>query len=342
MRLGMTLGYSGGKFGIDIDLVRKAEELGFTSAWTAEAYGSDAATPLAWVAAQTSKIHLGTAIMQIPARTPAMTAMTAMTLDQLSGGRFILGLGPSGPQVVEGWYGVPYGKPLTRTREAISIIRKILAREAPLTHDGELYQIPYTGEGSMGLGKPLKSILKATRPIEIFTAAIAPRGVACAGEVADGVIPIWMNPEKPDPIIDNVRKGLAKSGEDGKESRFRIAPFVNCQLGDLEECRMRVKFGMALYIGGMGARDKNFYNDYATALGYGDAAKKIQDLYLDGKKQEAAMEVPDGLVDDVALVGSADRIRDRLQAWTASDCITDMLIQSRDPAVLELLAEAVL
>ncbi len=340
MRLGLNIGYSGSKMTIDMDRVKHAENLGFDSVWAAEAYGSDAITALTWIAAQTTKIKLGTAILQMSARTPAMTAMTTMSLDQLSGGRFILGLGPSGPQVVEGWHGQPYGKPLTRTREYIGIIRQILAREAPLTHDGPHYQIPFMGEGSTGLGKPLKSILHSRTDIPIFTASISPNGVTCSGEVADGLIPVWMNPERMDLIQPQLDKGAAKSGRslDG----FRIAPFVGGVQGDdLEACRGPMKGMMALYIGGMGARGKNFYNDYAVRLGYEAEAKKIQDLYLDGKKAEAMAAVPDTLVDEVALVGPKERILDRLEAWKESP-VTDLIMSAGQPELLETLAEALL
>ena len=341
MRLGLLLGYSGGRFTVDIDLVRHAEAAGFDSVWTAEAYGSDAATPLAWIAAQTERIKLGTGIMQIPARAPAMTAMTALTLDHLSGGgRVILGLGPSGPQVVEGWYGASYGRPLTRTRECIEILRAIFEREKPVTFDGKVYRLPYDAPDGTGLGKPLKSILHPLGDIPIFTAAIAPKGVAASGELADGVIPIWVNPERTDIITEPLAEGFAKAGDPAKKDRFRIAPFVTCVMGDdLGGCRMPVKAMLALYIGGMGARGKNFYNDYATKLGYGDAARTIQDLYLDGKKGEAMAAVPDALVDEVALVGSAERIRDRLAAWKASP-VTDMLLGCQDRAAVDVLAEA--
>jgi len=342
MRLGLTAGYSGANLEVNIGLVKEAERLGFDSVWTAEAYGSDAVTPLAWIAAQTTKIRLGTAIMQMPARTPAMTAMTAMSLDAISGGRFILGLGPSGPQVVEGWHGVAYGKPLTRTREYVSIVRKILAREAPLTHDGELYQIPFAGPGATGLGKPLKSILHGRADLPIFTASIGPAGVACSAEVADGLIPVWMNPERFDLFEPSLEKGFAAAGGGKSLADFSIAPFVTCVMGDdLEKCRLPVKGMLSLYVGGMGARGKNFYNDYAARLGYEAEAKVIQDLYLDGKKGEALAAVPDRLVDEVALVGPAERIRDRVQAWKESP-VTDLLIGGGQPEALRVLAEAVL
>jgi F420-dependent oxidoreductase-like protein len=342
MRLGLTAGYSGAQMGVNIALIEEAERLGFHSVWTAEAYGSDAVSPLAWIAARTTKIRLGTAIMQMPARTPAMTAMTAMTLDALSGGRFILGLGPSGPQVVEGWHGVPYGKPLTRTREYIAIVRKILAREAPLEHKGEHYQIPYTGPDATGLGKPLKSILHGRKDLEIYTASIGPAGIACSAEVANGLIPVWMNPERFDLFAPHLEKGFAKAGAGKSLATFDVAPFVTCILGDdLAKCRMPVKGMLALYIGGMGARGKNFYNDLAKRLGYEAEAVKIQDLYLDGKKPEAMAAVPDRLVDETALVGPKERILERLAAWKASPVKT-MLLGTGQPEALRILAEACL
>ncbi|HET6303859.1 MAG TPA: LLM class F420-dependent oxidoreductase [Myxococcota bacterium] len=342
MRLGLTAGYSGAQMGVNIDLILEAERLGFDSVWTAEAYGSDAVSPLAWIAARTTKIRLGTAIMQMPARTPALAAMTAMTLDALSGGRFILGLGPSGPQVVEGWHGVPYGKPLTRTREYVAIVRKILAREAPLEHKGEHYQIPYTGPGATGLGKPLKSILHGRADLEIYTASIGPAGIACSAEVADGLIPVWMNPERFDLFAPHLEKGFAKAGGGKTLATFDVAPFVTCIVGDdVAKCRMPVKGMLALYIGGMGARGKNFYNDFAKRLGYEAEAAKIQDLYLDGKKAEAMAAVPDRLVDETALVGPKERIVERLEAWKASPVPT-LLVGTGQPEALRILAEACL
>jgi F420-dependent oxidoreductase-like protein len=271
-----------------------------------------------------------------------MTAMTAMTLDGLSGGRFILGLGPSGPQVVEGWHGVAYGKPLTRTREYVSIVRQILRREAPLEHKGEHYQIPYAGAGATGLGKPLKSILHGRPELEIYTASIGPAGVACSGEVADGLIPVWMNPERFDLLEPHLEKGFAKAGGGKSLADFDVAPFVTCVMGDdVEKCRMPVKGMLSLYIGGMGARGKNFYNDYAKRLGYEEDAIKIQDLFLDGKKGEALAAVPDKLVDEIALVGPKERIVERLEAWKASK-VSSMLIGGGQPEALRVLAEACL
>ncbi|HVP27732.1 MAG TPA: LLM class F420-dependent oxidoreductase [Myxococcota bacterium] len=347
MRLGLTAGYSGASMSVNLDAVLEAERLGFDSVWTAEAYGSDAVVPLTWIAAKTSRLKLGTAIMQMPARTPAMTAMTAMTLDALSGGRFLLGLGPSGPQVVEGWHGVPYGKPLTRTKEYIQIIRKILERKEPVEFKGEIYQIPYTGPGASGLGKPLKSILHGNPNLPIYTASISPNGVACSAEVADGLLPVWMAPERMDLFKPDLDKGFAKANVERRAkglpekslANFDIAPFVTCIVGDdLEKCRMPVKGMLALYIGGMGARGKNFYNDYAKRLGYEAEAVKIQDLYLAGKKAEAMALVPDKLVDETALVGPKERIRDRVAAWKASGVPT-MLLGASQPEALRLLAE---
>lgn len=346
MKLGLVAGYSPATMSVPMELIKEAERLGFSSVWTAEAWGSDAATPAAWILALTEKINVGTAIMQMPGRTPAMTAMTAMTLYAMSGGRFILGLGPSGPQVVEGWHGVPYGRPLTRTKEYVSIIRTILERKEKLEHEGFHYQIPYTGEGASGLGKPLKSILHGDPALKIYTASISPNGMKCAGEVADGVFPVWMNPERYDIFEESLNEGFAAAGGGKSLDDFEIAPFCTVVLNDdLEKARMPVKGNLALYIGGMGARDKNFYNDYCKRLGYPDAAKEIQDLFLSGKKAEAAAAVPDQLVDDVALVGSADRIRDRLQAWKAAGekrQVGSLLAGTGQPEALRVLAEEVL
>jgi len=342
MRLGLLTGYFGPDIRIDYDLILEAERLGFDSVWTSEAYGCDAIVPLAIIAAKTTTIGLGTAIVQMPARTPAMAAMTAMTLDRLSGGRFRLGIGPSGPQVVEGWHGVAYGRPLTRTREYVSIVRKVLAREGRLEHQGHHYQIPYTGEGATGLGKPLKSILHGRADMKIYTAAITPKGLACSGEVADGVFPVWMDPSKPEALIPYIEEGIAKSGGAKKMHDFDIAPFVTCIVGDdLDACRMPVKGMLALYIGGMGARGKNFYTDYATRLGYEEAAIKIQDLYLDGKKGEAMAAVPDELADSISLIGTPERIADRVQAWKDS-AATTLLLGAQQPEAIRLLAELAL
>ena len=346
MKLGILLGYSGKQIDIPIDLIRQAESMGYDSVWTAEAYGNDAVTAAAWVLAQTEKIRVGTAIMQMPARSPAMCAMTAMSLDQLSGGRFIVGLGASGPQVVEGWHGVPYGKPVTRTREYIQIMRKIMAREGPVEFQGEMYQLPNTGAGTTGLGKPLKSILAGNPDIPIYTASITPAGLRCAGEVADGVFPVWMDPNKFSILGEHIQKGLDIAGNGKSLADFDIAPFVSVAVNDdLDAGRDAVKPELALYIGGMGARGKNFYNDYATRAGYGDVAERIQDLYLSGKKAEAEALVPNQLLDEVALVGPRERVIERLADWKAAGKrgeVGTMLLGVHDPAVLELFAREML
>ena len=347
MKLGIGAVSFGPKVQINLDMILRAEALGFDSTWTAEAYGNDAVSTATWVLAKTTKIKVGTAIMQMPARTPAMAAMTAMTLDHLSGGRFILGLGPSGPQVIEGWHGVPYGKPLTRTREYIAIIRKILARQEPLEFHGEEYDIPATGAGTTGLGKPLKSILHGNPNLPIYTASISPNGLRCAGEVADGVFPMMMDPEKFDrTYLPYIEEGFAKAGGGKNLSNFAVVPGVSVIVSDEpEKARMAVKGGMALYIGGMGARDKNFYNDLAKRLGYEEAAVEIQNLFLSGKKMEAAAAVPDALVDAVHLVGPKAKIRDRLQAWKEAGrkgWVNTMQIQTAQPEALELLAQELL
>ncbi|MCB1855686.1 MAG: LLM class F420-dependent oxidoreductase [Halieaceae bacterium] len=346
MKLGFLLGYSGKEVHIPMDLIKQAEAMGYDSVWTAEAYGNDAVTAAAWVLAQTSKIRVGTAIMQMPARTPAMCAMTSMSLDQLSGGRFIVGLGASGPQVVEGWHGVPYGKPVTRTREYIQIMRKIMAREGPVEFEGEIYQLPVKGPGTTGLGKPLKSILQGNPDIPIYTASITPAGLRCAAEVADGVFPVWMDPNKYDVLGEHLEAGFAKAGNGKSLENFDVAPFVMVAMNDdLQAAFDSLRPWLALYIGGMGAKGKNFYNDYATRLGYGEAAERIQELYLSGKKAEAEAEVPDSLLDEVALVGPAERIRERLAPWKEAGKrgeVGSMLLSVQNPIILELFARELL
>jgi F420-dependent oxidoreductase-like protein len=339
MKLAMTAAGMGATVTIDLELIRHAESLGFHSVWTAEAWGADAITPLAWIAAQTSKIKLGTAIMQMPARTPAMCAMQAMTVDQLSGGRMIVGLGPSGPQVVEGWHGVPYGKPLVRTREYIEIMRKIFARAEPVAYDGKEYQIPYRGPGASGLGKPLRSILHGRADIPIVTATISPKGIELAAEVADGFIPIWTSAKGLEAFTPMLDKGFAKAGPGGKRDAFEIMPFVNAIVhDDVAKCRDIVRPQIALYVGGMGARDKNFYNDHVSRQGWPDAAKKIQDLYLGGQKNDAVAAVPDDLCDAVCLLGPKERIRDQLGAWKDSPATT-LILQGPNRKTMETLAE---
>ena len=346
MKLGFLLGYSGKHIHIPIDLIQQAESMGYDSVWTAEAYGNDAVTSAAWVLAQTSKIRVGTAIMQMPARTPAMCAMTAMSLDQLSGGRFIVGLGASGPQVVEGWHGVPYGKPVTRTKEYIQIMRKIFEREGPVEFDGQMYQMPNQSDGTTGLGKPLKSILAAATEIPIYTASITPAGLRCAGEIADGVFPVWMDPNKYSVLGDAIEQGFEKAGNGKGLKDFDVAPFVTVAMNDdLDAAFDALRPWLALYIGGMGAKNKNFYHEYATRLGYGDAADQIQDLYLSGKKSEAEALVPSELLDEVSLVGPRERIIERLGPWKEAGKrgeVGSMLLGVQDPVVLELLANELL
>ena len=345
MKLGFLLGYSGKHIHMPIELIQQAESMGYDSVWTAEAYGNDAVTSAAYVLAQTSKIRVGTAIMQMPARTPAMCAMTAMSLDQLSGGRFIVGLGASGPQVVEGWHGVPYGKPVTRTKEYIQIMRKIFEREGPVEFDGQMYQMPNQSEGTTGLGKPLKSILAAT-DIPIYTASITPAGLRCAGEVADGVFPVWMDPNKYDVLGESIEQGFEKAGNGKSLKDFDIAPFVTVAMNDdLDAAYDALRPWLALYIGGMGAKNKNFYHEYATRLGYGDAANQIQELYLSGKKPEAEALVPNELLDEVSLIGPRERIIERLGPWKEAGKrgeVGSMLLGVQDPVVLELLASEML
>jgi F420-dependent oxidoreductase-like protein len=340
MKLGLQVGYSGAGIDDSVEAAKLADELGFHSIWTAEAYGSDAITPLVWMGAHTKNVKLATGIMQMPARTPAMTAMTAATLDALSGGRFICGIGLSGPQVVEGWHGVPYGKPLVKTREYIEILRAIWKREKPLEFSGEHYQIPYVGPNATGLGKPLKSILHPRPDIPIVIAAIGPKNIALAAEIADGFIPAFYNPYRADVFAGPLKEGFARrSGDLRPSSEFDV--IASCAVivtDDVQGALSFVKPGLALYIGGMGARGRNFYNDLACRYGYEEAAKEIQDLYLDGKKKEAVEAVPDELADAISLVGPVERIKERYQAWKDSPC-TVMLLGGRDRKTFEMMTE---
>lgn len=342
MRLGMMIGYSGKRIELPIEMVQEADRLGYYAVWSAEAYGSDSITPLAWLGALTQQIKLGTAIMQMPARTPAMTAMTAMTLDQLSGGRMLLGLGMSGPQVVEGWHGQPYGKPLGKTREYIKIVREILAREEPVQHEGKFYQIPYAGDDATGLGKPLKSILHGRADMPIYLAAIGPKNVTLSAELADGWLPIFFSPSHYDVSFKaRVDAGFAKAGTDKSLDNFDIAPTVSVVVGDdVDMCRNMIKPMLALYVGGMGAKGKNFYNDLVTRYGFGDVAEEIQDLYLAGKKDQAINLVPDDLVDMIALCGPKERIRERLSLWEDSP-VTTMNIATYTIEGIRVMAELV-
>lgn len=343
MRLGLNIGYSGARIDLPLDLIREADRLGYHAVWTAEAYGSDCISPLAWIGAVTKTIRLGSGIMQMPARSPAMTAMTAITLDQLSGGRFLLGLGLSGPQVVEGWHGRPYGKPLGKTREYVGIVRQILAREAPLAHAGAHYQIPYRGADATGLGKPLKSIIHGRADMPIYLAAIGPRNVALAAEIADGWLPIFFSPAHYAAAYQAaVETGFARAGSGKSTSDFDIAPSVTVLIeNELELAYNQIKPVLALYIGGMGSKGKNFYYDLAGRFGFAAAADAIQQHYLAGRKGEAIMAVPDELVDAVALVGSKARIRDRLQLWR--ECpITTLNITAFSLETVRFMAEELL
>ena len=343
MKLGLNIGYYGTAISDNFSLIEIAEDLGYDSVWTAEAYGSDALTPLAYIAARTERIRLGSGVFQMPARTPAMTAMTAATIDQMSGGRFLLGLGVSGPQVVEGWHGRAFGKPLKVSREYVAIVRSILAREEPVAFDGEYYQLPYAGEDATGLGKPLKIMLRPRKDIPIYLAAIGPRNVELTAEIADGWLPIFFSPERTREVYEPLlAAGFAASGDPAKADRFDIAPTVSALVtDDLESARLQMKPQLGLYIGGMGAKGRNFYNDLAKRYGYEAEAEQIQDLYLAGKKMEATMAVPDALVDEVCLLGSREMIADRLDAWKEAGVGT-LIVGASDPTTLRTIAELVL
>ena len=300
--------------------------------------------PVPWLMAHTETLNFGSAIMQMPARTPAMTAMTSTTLDLMSGGRFLLGLGLSGPQVVEGWHGQPYGKPLAKTREYVDIVRTIWRREGPLEHHGAHYDIPYSGPDATGLGKPLKIIVHPRREsIPIYLAAIGPKNVELCAEIADGWLPIFFSPQRlRETYGAALDAGFARAGGGKGLADFDVAPTVTVIVGDdVDALRNMVKPMAALYIGGMGARGKNFYNDLACRYGFEAAAKEIQDLYLDGKKADAIAAVPDELVDEIALLGPRERIADRLDAWRESG-ITTMIMGAAQPEALRLMAELVL
>ncbi len=335
LKLGLQLGYWGAKPPKGtVEMVQAAEKLGYDSVWTAEAYGSDAITPLAWVGAHTSKIRLGTAVCQLSARTPTAMAMAALTLDHLSNGRMILGLGVSGPQVVEGWYGAPFSKPLARTREYVSIIRQVLAREEPVSNDGPHYPLPYTGEGSWGLGKPLKPITHPLRKdLPIFMGAEGPKNIAQTAEIGDGWMPLYYSPYRNEVYADSLK--AAKPG-------FEICQGVVVNItDDVEKGLLPVKNMLALYVGGMGAKDRNFHKELIARFGFEAETEKIQELFLAGKKEEAMMAVPDQLADEISLVGPKERIRDRLQAWKETP-VTSLLVFARSEAELGTLAELVL
>jgi F420-dependent oxidoreductase-like protein len=326
IKLGYNTGYwSAGPPKGALEAVQEAERLGFNSVWTAEAYGSDALTPLAWWGASTETVKLGTAIAQMSARTPAAMAMAAITMDHLSDGRFILGLGASGPQVVEGWYGQPYPRPLARTREYVEIVRSIIAREKPVEFHGEFYDMPF--DGGAGLGKPLKSTVHPLRnDIPIYLAAEGPKNVALSAEICDGWLPLFFSPKEDQFYRDCLQQGFDASGDPTKQDRFEVTATVMLIPGDdAEKCADMVRPFLALYAGGMGAKDANFHYEVFARMGYGDVADRVQELYLQGKKAEAAAAIPLAMVEDVALVGPPDKIRDELAKWRET-CITEFLL----------------
>lgn len=332
LKLGYNTGYwSAGPPNGALEAVQEAERLGFNSVWTAEAYGSDALTPLAWWGAQTQNIQLGTAIMQMSARTPTAAAMAAITMDHLSDGRFILGLGASGPQVVEGWYGQPYPRPLERTREYIDIVRQVFAREAPVKFDGKHYQLPI--DGGANLGKTLKPTVHPLRnDIPIYLAAEGPKNVALSAEIADGWLPLFFSPKDDSFYRDQLDKGFAASGNPAKKDNFAVTATVSIVPGDnVQECADMIRPFLALYAGGMGAKGANFHYEVFERMGYGDVADKVQNLYLEGKKKEAAASIPLEMVEDVALVGPAGKIKEELTKWEDS-CITELLLSG--PAMM--------
>jgi len=335
LKLGLAQGYWGAAPNPNfVEMAQEAEKLGYDSVWSAEAWGNDAFTPLAWIGAQTEKIKLGTAVVQLSGRTPASCAMHALSLDLLSKGRMILGLGVSGPQVVEGWYGQPFPKPLARTREYIDIIRQILAREAPVTNPGPHYPLPYDREGGTGLGKPLKSIVHPLRSdIPIYMGAEGPKNIALSTEIADGWLPLFYNPY--DETV------YAESLVNAKPD-FQIAQMVTVNItDDIDAGLLGVKTFLSFYIGGMGAKTTNFHKNLFERMGYAEEAEKIQQLFFEGKRDEAARVIPDELADALSLIGPKDRIKDRLQAWNDSR-VTTLLVATSDKEQLRDIAELVL
>ena len=335
LKLGLQLGYWGAQPHPDlVPVAQEAEKLGFDSIFTAEAWGSDAFTPLAYMAAHTERIKLGTAGVQLSARTPTATAMATLTLDHLSKGRVILGLGVSGPQVVEGWYGQPFAKPLARTREYIGIIRQVLERGGPVASPGPHYPLPYTGEGAWGLGKPLRSITHPLRAdVPIFMGAEGPKNVALAAEIADGWLPLYYSPYRQEVYADSLAK--AKPG-------FEIAQMVVLNIhDDVEEALMPVKASLGFYVGGMGAKKRNFHMELMSRMGFEAEATKIQELFFAGKREEAVAMVPSEFADEISLVGPIDRVRDRLQAWRDTP-VTTLLLGTRDFDTMRTAAELVL
>jgi F420-dependent oxidoreductase-like protein len=340
MKLGLSIGYSRAQLDIPVELVQRAEELGYDSVWTAEAYGSDAVTPLAFLAAKTSRIKLGTGIMQLAARTPANAAMSAATVDAMAGGgRFIAGIGVSGPQIVEGWYGQPWGRPYYRMKDYVAIMRKIFAREAPVTHDGKEISLPYTGEGSAGLAKPLKSILHMN-PIPIYLATGSESTVKLTAEIADGWLPMGFVPGAMEEYRPWLEEGFRRAGNGKGFHNFATQASVHVEVeSDVKAALQRLKPEVALYVGGMGHKTKNFHNDIMVRRGFGDAAKRIQELYLAKRKDEAIAAVPDEWVDLKSLVGPPARIKQRYRAWEDSGA-DSISVRSRQPEAIEVMAQA--
>ena len=343
LKLGLVLGYwfAGPPVGVP-EMLATAEDLGFDSIWSAEAYGSDCFTPLAWWGSATTNAKLGTAVCQMSARTPVATAMSALTMDHLSCGRFQLGLGASGPQVVEGWYGQPYPKPLARTREYIEIIRRVLSREEPLDFQGEQYQFPNRGEGTMGLGKPLKSITHPLRAdLPILLGAEGPKNVALAAEIADGWLPIFLSPELDTHYRQCLAEGFARPGARRTLETFENPNMVNIEIDDdVETAADMVRMFLGFYIGGMGAKEVNFHASLFARMGYGDEVEEIQDLFLAGRKDEAIKKVPLALVEDVAMVGPLDKVREELDEKWRKTCMTTLLVNG-NPDHLRQVADLV-
>ena len=333
MRLGLALGYWGrGPDARHVPLAVEAERLGYDSVWTAESWGSDAFTPLTWIAARTSTIRLGTGVAQMAARTPAATAMHALTLDHLSGGRVRLGLGLSGPQVVEGWYGRPFPKsPLTATREYVDVVRQVLRRQGPVEVDGRFHPLPYRGPDATGLGRPLKSITHPLRPdLPVLLGAEGPKNVAQTVRIADGWLPLYWAPSRPEVYGEAVRK---------LPEGFMVAPLAQVRVcDDVAEGLLPVKAMLGFYIGGMGHAARNFHADLMARMGYEGQARRIQELFLAGRREEAVLAVPDAFADEISLVGPRARIAERLAAWRAGP-VTDLLAVSPDPHTLRVLAE---
>jgi F420-dependent oxidoreductase-like protein len=341
MKLGLSLGYSGAAIDIPVELVQRAEALGYHSVWTAEAYGSDAVTPLAYLAGKTQHIKLGTAIMQLAGRTPANAAMSAATVDTLAGGgRFIVGIGVSGPQIVEGWYGQPWGKPYWRIKDYVEIMRKIFRREAPVVHEGREISLPYTGPGAMGVGKPLKSILHMRADIPIYLGTGNEATVKLTAEIADGWLPLGFAPGTMAEYRPWLEEGFRRAGGGKGFGNFEIQASTHVEVSeDVKAALARLKPEVALYVGGMGHRDKNFHKDIMVRRGFKAAADRIQELYLAHRKDEAAAAVPDEWVDDKSLVGPSARIKQRYKAWEASG-LTGLTVRSRQPEAIEVMAEA--